>query len=50
MKNKLPVYVSYFTAWPDESGTVKYYDDMYGRDGYLQKAIDATDQERQSSS
>lgn len=42
VKNKLPVYVTYFTAWPDENGTVRYYDDIYERDLYLIKAIDKT--------
>ena len=50
LPQKIPVHVAYFTAWPDETGTVKYYDDMYGRDTYLRKAIDATEQERLSSS
>jgi len=40
---KIPVYVAYFTAWPDSrTGTINYYDDIYQRDSYLQKAIDAT--------
>lgn len=38
----IPVHVAYFTAWPDETGAVSYYADIYGRDGYLRKAIDAT--------
>lgn len=39
---KIPVYVSYFTAWPDDAGTVHFYDDVYGRDGYVKKAFAAT--------
>ena len=39
---KIPVYVAYFTAWPEADGTVKYYSDIYGRDGYLKKAMDKT--------
>ncbi len=39
---KVPVYVSYFTAWPQADGSVKYFADMYGRDTHLMKAIDAT--------
>lgn len=42
VKNKLPVYVTYFTAWPDEEGNVRYYDDIYERDVYLTKAIEKT--------
>ncbi len=39
---KIPVYVAYFTAWPDESGQVHYFDDVYERDDYLRKAFAAT--------
>lgn len=39
---KVPVYVSYFTAWPQEDGVVKYFGDVYGRDKHLLKAIEAT--------
>lgn len=42
----IPVHVAYFTAWPDETGAVNYYADIYGRDGYLRKAIDATEAAR----
>ena len=38
----IPVYVSYFTAWPKEDGSVGYYADMYGRDKHLDKAIKRT--------
>ena len=41
LKSKLPVYVSYFTAWPDSSGKMRYYADIYGRDKALQKALNA---------
>jgi len=39
LKSKVPVYVSYFTAWPSDDGEVKYYSDVYGRDGALTKAL-----------
>ncbi len=42
VKADVPVYVSYFTAWPTAQGTVKYYEDIYDRDVYLTKAIKAT--------
>ncbi len=29
---KVPVYVSYFTAWPNKDGTVEYFHDVYDRD------------------
>ncbi|WP_246660349.1 L,D-transpeptidase family protein [Nitratireductor sp. XY-223] len=47
---KIPVYVSYFTAWPNEDGSVGYYADMYGRDAHLDKAIQRTAQSRQARS
>nr|WP_316654454.1 L,D-transpeptidase family protein [uncultured Gellertiella sp.] len=39
---KVPVYVSYFTAWPDKNGVVQYFDDVYGRDDYTRKAFATT--------
>lgn len=45
---KIPVYVSYFTAWPEDDGTIGYYADMYGRDKHLDKAIKRTEQTRQA--
>ena len=39
---KVPVYVSYFTAWPNKDGTVEYFGDVYGRDMYMNRAFDAT--------
>jgi murein L,D-transpeptidase YcbB/YkuD len=45
----IPVYVSYFTAWPDDSGTVQYYGDVYGRDAQLAKAIAATEAVRRGA-
>ncbi len=38
----VPVYVAYFTAWPDATGKVSYFDDIYGRDERLRQAFDAT--------
>lgn len=46
---KMPVYVSYFTAWPNAKGEVKYYPDIYGRDKALTKAFQSTDKVRQSA-
>ncbi|WP_064712660.1 L,D-transpeptidase family protein [Rhizobium bangladeshense] len=43
---KIPVYVSYFTAWPNKDGVVEYFDDVYGRDAYVEKAFDATSKAR----
>lgn len=38
---KLPVYVAYFTAWPNKDGKLEYFDDVYGRDDYTRKAFKA---------
>ncbi|RYU81307.1 L,D-transpeptidase family protein [Hymenobacter persicinus] len=35
LKEKLPVYLVYFTAWVDESGHVNFRDDIYGHDKAL---------------
>ncbi|MGN6468717.1 MAG: L,D-transpeptidase family protein [Rhizobiaceae bacterium] len=43
---KIPVYVAYFTAWPDADGKVQYYDDVYGRDAHLTEAMEKTDAAR----
>ncbi|OWK23837.1 hypothetical protein AJ87_30690 [Rhizobium yanglingense] len=43
---KIPVYVSYFTAWPNKDGVVEYFDDVYGRDAYVEKAFEATTKAR----
>ena len=47
---KIPVYVTYFTAWPTDEGTIGFHDDVYGRDAYLTKALEATDRARHPSS
>lgn len=39
LKREVPVYVSYFTAWPNDSGKVQFYGDIYGRDKALKKAL-----------
>lgn len=39
LPEKLPVYLHYFTAWPDANGTVQYYDDVYNRDTRLTRAF-----------
>ncbi len=45
---RIPIYVSYFTAWPDKTGTVRYFDDVYDRDSYMLKAMAATDKARRT--
>jgi len=41
MSKKLPVHLTYFTAWTDENGNLSYFQDIYKRDRYLAKALDA---------
>jgi murein L,D-transpeptidase YcbB/YkuD len=33
---KIPVYILYFTAWVNEDGTLRFYEDVYGRDESLE--------------
>ncbi|MEO5758969.1 MAG: murein L,D-transpeptidase [Mesorhizobium sp.] len=47
---KIPVYVAYFTAWPNMSGNVEYFSDVYDRDSRLKQALDATEAVRTPSS
>lgn len=35
LKNKIPVYIGYFTAWVDNDGTIYFYNDIYKRDEAL---------------
>ena len=45
----IPVYLAYFTAWPDAQGSVRYYKDVYGRDAHLAQAIAKTREVRSGS-
>jgi murein L,D-transpeptidase YcbB/YkuD len=47
---RIPVYVAYFTAWPDMTGKVEYFGDVYGRDARLRQAIEATEAVRTPAS
>ena len=47
LQKQIPVYVAYFTAWPDDEGNVQFYSDIYGRDKALAKAMRMEAQERQ---
>ena len=42
LPQKVPVHIAYFTAWPDSSGKMMYYNDIYGRDEAMKKAITST--------
>src|SRR5690606_17177537 len=46
----IPVYIGYFTAWPDKDGKVGYYGDTYERDAHLLKAMKLTSEARQAGS
>ncbi|NGO53441.1 L,D-transpeptidase family protein [Allomesorhizobium camelthorni] len=46
---KIPVYVAYFTAWPDINGKIEYFGDVYDRDARLKTALEKTDELRASS-
>ena len=35
LKNKIPVYIGYFTAWVDNDGAINFYKDIYERDEQL---------------
>lgn len=39
LKNKIPVYIGYFTAWVDDDGQINFFDDIYQRDDRLAKLI-----------
>lgn len=44
----VPVYVAYFTAWPNDEGVVDYHPDVYERDVYLRRALDTIQKARGS--
>lgn len=39
LAQKVPVYLTYFTAWTDQSGKIQYYNDIYGRDAAMETAF-----------
>ncbi len=39
LTEKVPVYLTYFTAWADASGKIQFFDDIYGRDVAMAKAF-----------
>ena len=44
----IPVYLAYFTAWPDQNGVVRYYGDIYSRDAHLKTALEKTEAARKN--
>jgi len=43
LRQSIPVYVLYWTAFVDEDGTVEFRDDIYGRDQRLEDALTVQD-------
>ena len=39
LKNKIPVYVLYFTAWVDTDGTLQFRDDLYNHDSEIKQKL-----------
>ncbi|HXI13759.1 MAG TPA: L,D-transpeptidase family protein [Thermoanaerobaculia bacterium] len=39
LEKSVPVHILYWTAWVDESGTVQFRHDVYGRDGAVSRAL-----------
>ena len=38
----VPIFITYFTAWPDDTGRIRYFADLYGRDETMEKALSTT--------
>lgn len=39
LKNKIPIYIGYFTAWVNDDGEIGFYPDVYDRDPSLDKLL-----------
>ena len=39
LPQKVPVYLTYFTAWTDDNGQLSFYNDVYERDAAITKAM-----------
>jgi murein L,D-transpeptidase YcbB/YkuD len=39
LKNKIPIYIGYFTAWVTDDGEIGFYPDVYDRDKQLDKLL-----------
>jgi murein L,D-transpeptidase YcbB/YkuD len=49
LPQKIPVHITYFTAWPDSTGKMNYFNDMYERDETIEKALAALAKAREAS-
>ena len=50
LPQKIPVHITYFTAWPDSTGKINYFNDMYERDETIEKALTALAKAREANS
>lgn len=50
LKQKLPVHITYFTAWPDSTGKMNYFNDVYERDETMEKALAVLASAREANS
>lgn len=39
LKQKIPIYIVYFTAWVNKDGTLNFRDDIYGHDAKMKKMM-----------
>jgi murein L,D-transpeptidase YcbB/YkuD len=39
IKNEIPVYIGYFTAWKDREGNLNFYNDVYKRDNQMEALL-----------
>ena len=39
LNEPFPVHLVYFTVWPEPDGTLRFYDDVYGHDPELGRAL-----------
>jgi murein L,D-transpeptidase YcbB/YkuD len=39
LSHKIPVHITYFTAWPNSSGKINYFNDVYERDEAMERAL-----------
>jgi L,D-transpeptidase YcbB len=48
LKNPVPVFISYYTAWVDDNGRLNFRDDIYGHDDELQQKMFTASSQQQS--
>ncbi len=50
LSQKIPVHITYFTAWPDSTGKISYFNDVYERDEAMEKALAVLASAREANS